>query len=69
MQDPGEGVDKTTMEEDVKDGPSYSPSCLWRGIMKMELPRKLDIVSAFCLFSFSPRGLYSEIRNTILRIM
>ena len=47
MQDPSEGVDRTTIEEDVKDGPSYSPSCLWRGFMKMKMPEKLDIISAF----------------------
>ena len=50
MQDPSEGVDRTTNEE-VKDGPSYTPSCLWRGIVKMVLPRRLDIVFAF-LFVF-----------------
>jgi hypothetical protein len=32
--------DKTTMEEDVKDGPSYSPSCLWKGFMKMKSAQK-----------------------------
>ena len=57
------------MIDEVKDGPSYTPSCLWREFMKMKLPRRLDTVSAFCLFSFSPRGLYSEIRSTILWIM
>ena len=73
MQDPSEGVDRTTKEDDVKDGPSYTPSCLWRRIEKIRedevCPEDLDIVSAFCLFSFSPRGLYSRIRSIILRIM
>ena len=72
MQDPSEGVDRTTTEEEVNDGPSYTPSCLWRRVEKIRedgVARRLDIVSAFCLFSFSPRGLYSEIRITILWIM
>jgi hypothetical protein len=47
MQDPREGVDRTITDYDVKDGLSYAPSCLWRGFVKMELPRRLDIVSAF----------------------
>ena len=45
------------MEKDREDS--------WR----RSLPRRLDIISAFCLFSFSPRGLYSEIRNTIIWII
>ena len=35
MQDPSEGVDRTTKEDDVKDGSSYTPSCLWRRIEKI----------------------------------
>jgi len=35
MQDPSEGVDRTTAEGDVKDGLSYMPSCLWRRIKKI----------------------------------
>ena len=42
--------------DEVKDGPSYTPSCLWRRAEKIKFP-------------FSPRGLYSEIRTTILEIM
>ena len=34
MQDPNERVDRTTKKDDVKDGPSYTPSCLWRGFVK-----------------------------------
>ena len=47
MQDPSKGVDRTTKDDDVKDGPSYTPSCLWRGFVKMKMPRRLDIVSTF----------------------
>jgi len=35
MQDPSEGVDRMMKKEDVKDGPSYTPSCLWRRIEKI----------------------------------
>jgi len=35
MQDPSEGADSTTNEEKVKDGPSYTPSYLWRRIEKI----------------------------------
>ena len=27
-------------EDDVKEGPSYSPSCLWRGFVKMKSAQK-----------------------------
>ena len=40
MQDPREGVDRTTNMEGVKDGPSYTPSCLWRGFVKMKFAQK-----------------------------
>ena len=40
MQDPSEGIDRTIMEDDVKDGPSYSPSCLGRGFVKMKSAQK-----------------------------
>jgi len=35
MQDPSEGVVDRTTKEDVKDGLSYTPSCLWRRIEKI----------------------------------
>ena len=35
MQDPSGGVDRTMKKEDVKDDPSYTPSCLWRRIEKI----------------------------------
>jgi len=35
MQDPSKGVDRTTKDDDVKDDPSYTPSCLWRRIEKI----------------------------------
>ena len=35
MQDPREGVDRMTNVEGVKDGPSYTPRCLWRRIEKI----------------------------------
>jgi len=40
MQDQSEGVDRTTNEEDVKDGPSYTPSYLWKGFVKMKVAQK-----------------------------
>jgi len=40
MQDPSEGVDRMTKEDDVKDVPSYTPSCLWRGFVKMKIAQK-----------------------------
>ena len=40
MQDLSEGVDRTVMEDNVKDVPSYSPSCLWRGLEKMKIAQK-----------------------------
>ena len=40
MQDPRDGVDRTTKEDDVKDGPSYTPSYLWRGFVKMKFAQK-----------------------------
>ena len=40
MQDSSEGVDWMITEDDVKDGPSYSPSCLWRGFVKMKSAQK-----------------------------
>ena len=40
MQDPSEGVDRTIMEDVVKDGPSYSPNCMWRGFVKMKFAQK-----------------------------
>ena len=41
MQDPSEGVDGTIEEDDVKDGPSYTPSCLWRGFVKKKFAQKI----------------------------
>ena len=35
MQDKRDGVDRMTKEDDVKDGLSYTPSCLWRRIEKI----------------------------------
>ena len=40
MQDPRDGVDMPTKEDDVKDGRSYTPSCLWRGFVKMKFAQK-----------------------------
>ena len=40
MQDPSEGVDRTTKKDDVKDGPSYTPICLWRGFVKKKFAQK-----------------------------
>ena len=40
MQDLRDGVDRMTKEDDVKDVPSYTPSCLWRGIVKMKFAQK-----------------------------
>ena len=40
MQDLSEGTDRMTKEEDVKDGPSYTPNCLWRGFVKMKFAQK-----------------------------
>ena len=36
MQDPNEGVDRMTKDDDVKDDPSYTPICLWRRIEKIQ---------------------------------
>ena len=70
MQDPNKGVDRTIKDDDVKDDPSYTPSCLWRRTEKMEFAQKTSYYFRFPVcFSFSPRGLYSEIRITILWIM
>ena len=41
MQDPSKGVDRATKEDDVKDGPSYTPSCLWKGFLKMKFAQKI----------------------------
>ena len=35
MQDPNKRVDRTTKDDDVKDDPSYTSSCLWRRIEKI----------------------------------
>ena len=40
MQDPSEGLDRTTKKANVKDGPSYTPSYLWRGFVKMKFAQK-----------------------------
>ena len=40
MQDPSEGADRTTKEEDVKDDSSYTPSYLRRGFVKMKSAQK-----------------------------
>jgi len=40
-----------TKKEEVKDGPSYTPNCLWRRVEKMKMPRRLAIAFIFCLFS------------------
>ena len=40
MQDPSGGVDRTMKKEDVKDGLSYTPSCLWRRVEKMKFAQK-----------------------------
>ena len=38
MQDPSEGFnpDDQMTKEGLKDGPSYTPRCLWRRTEKME---------------------------------
>ena len=40
MQDPIGGVDRMITEDDVKEGPSYSTSYLWRGFVKMKSAQK-----------------------------
>ena len=52
MQDPSERVDRTTKEDDVKDGPSYTPSCLWRGFVKMKFDKKTRYRFRFLLVFF-----------------
>jgi len=52
MQDPSEGVNRTTKEDDVKDGPSYTPSCLWRGFVKMKIAQKTRYHFRFLIVSF-----------------
>ena len=56
MQDP-RGVDRTTNMEGVKDGPSYTPSCLWRGFVKMKFAQKTRYHFRFLLVFFEPKGL------------
>jgi len=50
MQDPSGGSTKTT-EDEVKDGPSYTLSCLWRRTEKMEFAQKTRYLFRF-LFVF-----------------
>ena len=52
MKDPSEGVDRTTTEKDVKDGPSYSPNCLWRGFVKMKIAQKTRYRFRFLIVFF-----------------
>ena len=52
MQDPREGVDRTTNVEGVKDGPSYTPSCLWRGFVKMKIAQKTRYRFRFLIVFF-----------------
>ena len=57
MQDPREGVDRTTNEEVVKDGPSYTSSCLWIGFVKMMFAQKTRNRFHFPFGFFYPKGL------------
>ena len=57
MQDPSGGVDRTMKKEDVKDGPSYTPSCLWRGFVKMMFAQKTRYRFRFLIVFFYPKGL------------
>ena len=58
MQDPSEGVDRTTKEDDVKDGPSYTLSCLWRGVEKMEFAQKIRYHFRFSVVFLLAQGRY-----------
>ena len=51
MQDPSGGSTKTT-EDEVKDGPSYAPSYLWRRAEKMKFAQKTSYLFRFLLVSF-----------------
>ena len=52
MQDPSEGVDRTMKKEYVKDGPSYTLSCLWRGFVKMKIAQKTRYRFRFLIVFF-----------------
>ena len=52
MQDPRDGVDRTTKEDDVKDSPNYTLSCLWRGFVKMMFAQKTRYRFRFLIVLF-----------------
>ena len=52
MQDPSGGVDMMITEDDLKEGPSYSPSCLWRGFVKMKIAQKTKYRFRFLIVFF-----------------
>ena len=57
MQDPNKGVDRTTKDDNVKNDPSYTPSCLWRGFVKMMFAQKTRYRFRFLIVFFYPKGL------------
>jgi len=52
MQGPSEGVNRTIIEDNVKEGPSYAPSYLWRGFVKMKSAQKTRYHFRFLIVFF-----------------